>query len=101
MEHSSTIQNSTRRCGIILVIEKTFLHKKGGANMNKNRLNRGIYISLATILMVNNFAALTPIKVSAEDITGKNTDIIENLSIAKNNIIDMNGDFEDTFKKHL
>ncbi|RDY28230.1 hypothetical protein CHL78_006485 [Romboutsia weinsteinii] len=66
--------------------------------MNKSRLDRGLYKSIAAILIVNNFAALATIRVNAEDIVQNNATLIENVSQARNNIIHMNGDFEDTFK---
>ncbi|MGX4599657.1 polysaccharide lyase family 8 super-sandwich domain-containing protein [Faecalimicrobium sp. JNUCC 81] len=66
--------------------------------MNKSRVERGIYKSVAAILIANNFVTIAPIKIDAEENFQKNKSLIHNMNISKDSYIDMNGDFEDVFK---
>ncbi|WP_042273711.1 Ig-like domain-containing protein [Faecalimicrobium dakarense] len=66
--------------------------------MNKNRVERGIYKSVAAILIANNFITLAPLKINAEEIFQENKSLINNMNLSRDSYIDMNGDFEDIFK---
>lgn len=72
--------------------------------MNKKRLDRGLYKSLAAILVANSFTVLSPVISNANQLTYNNISTIENSLITNpediltvsNNLIDFNGSFEET-----
>lgn len=71
--------------------------------MNKKRSDRGLYKSLAAILVANSFTVLSPVISNANQLIANNTVSIEDtlaistkdVSILNNNLIDFNGSFED------
>ena len=72
--------------------------------MNKKRLERGLYKSLAAILVANSFTVLSPVISNANQLTKHNVSTIEkslitnpeDILIVSNNLIDFNGSFEET-----
>lgn len=72
--------------------------------MNKKRLDRGLYKSLAAILVANSFTVLSPVISNANQLTYNNISTIENSLITNpediltvsNNLIDFNVSFEET-----
>ena len=66
--------------------------------MNKKRFEKGLYKGLAAVLIVNNLVPFTTLKVNALDSDNQNINLSELNQTPKNNEIDMNGSFEDTFK---
>ena len=72
--------------------------------MNKKRLDRGLYKSLAAILVANGFTVLSPVISNANQLTNHNISTIEKSLITNpeeiltvsNNLIDFNGSFEET-----
>ena len=72
--------------------------------MNKKRLERGLYKSLAAILVANSFTVLSPVISNANQLTNHNVSTIEKslitnpeeILIVSNNLIDFNGSFENT-----
>ncbi|WP_122639087.1 polysaccharide lyase family 8 super-sandwich domain-containing protein [Romboutsia sp. Marseille-P6047] len=71
--------------------------------MNKKRSDRGLYKSLATILVANSFTVLSPVISHANQLIANKVVSLENTSviskdyasILNNNLIDFNGSFED------
>lgn len=74
--------------------------------MNKKRSDRGLYKSLAAILVANSFTTLSPGISNANQLITNNivsiehnsTKSIEDVLTVNNNLIDFNGSFEDTIE---
>lgn len=60
--------------------------------MNKIRKKRGIYVSLASVLIINNLLVVQPVSAKEND---KVDNVLQKLNMSEYKLLDINGDFED------